>query len=333
LSVPILTFFNNKGGVGKTSLVYHVANMFADLGIRVLTVDLDPQCNLTAAFVNESRLEELWPENDTGKSIFDIIKPLKRGTGDINSIQIEQINDNISLVPGDIGLSEFEGDLSDVWPRCFDGDERAFRIMSAFWRVIQKGINESRANVVLVDLGPNLGAINRAAMIASTHVLVPLAPDLFSLQGLRNLGPTLRKWRGGWKDRLKKNPNRDLILPEGEMQPIGYIVMQHMVRRDRPVKSYERWISRIPSKYQEYVLDTRPENPGMSVLDDPLCFGLLKHYRSIMPMAHEVRKPVFHLKPADGAFGSHARTVEDARADFEKLTRKIAEKIGVEIPD
>lgn len=53
MSAPIITFFNNKGGVGKTSLVYHLAWMLADLGHRVVAADLDLQANLTAAFVDE----------------------------------------------------------------------------------------------------------------------------------------------------------------------------------------------------------------------------------------------------------------------------------------
>ena len=57
MSIPVLTFFNNKGGVGKTSLVYHLAWMLNDLGHRVLACDLDPQANLTAAFLDEERLE------------------------------------------------------------------------------------------------------------------------------------------------------------------------------------------------------------------------------------------------------------------------------------
>ena len=51
-----IAFFNNKGGVGKTSLVYHLAWMFADHGIKTLAVDLDPQANLTAMFLDEERL-------------------------------------------------------------------------------------------------------------------------------------------------------------------------------------------------------------------------------------------------------------------------------------
>ena len=59
-----IAFFNNKGGVGKTSLVYHLAWMFADRGVPVLAADLDPQANLTAMFLNEERLEEIWPEDE-----------------------------------------------------------------------------------------------------------------------------------------------------------------------------------------------------------------------------------------------------------------------------
>ncbi len=61
MSVPVIAFFNNKGGVGKTSLVYHAAWMLADQGYRVVAADLDPQGNLSAACLDEDRLEQLWP--------------------------------------------------------------------------------------------------------------------------------------------------------------------------------------------------------------------------------------------------------------------------------
>jgi len=77
MSVPVLTFFNNKGGVGKTSLVYHLSWMFTELGHRVLAVDLDPQANLTSAFLNEDRLEQLWEgEQGAPNTIFKCLKPL-----------------------------------------------------------------------------------------------------------------------------------------------------------------------------------------------------------------------------------------------------------------
>src|SRR5690606_10403085 len=61
------------------------------------------------------------------------------------------------------------------------------------------------------------------AMVATDHVVIPLSPDLFSVQGLRNLGPTLRRWRREWQDRLAKNPDPSLRLPAGGMSPAGYV--------------------------------------------------------------------------------------------------------------
>lgn len=332
MSVPVITFFNNKGGVGKTSLVYHVAWMFSELGVRVLVADLDPQGNLSAAFLDEERLEQLWPEDGHPATMFGAVRPLKRGIGDIEHPPLEPITDRLALIPGDMALSEFEDDLSQVWPKCLDGDERAFRVISAFWRVVQHGAGRHRADVVLIDLGPNLGAINRSALIASDHVVVPLAPDLFSLQGLRNLGPTLREWRRGWTARVAKNPDAELDLPRASMAPLGYVVMQHSVRRDRPVKSYERWITRIPTTYRQYVLDEDPTGAPV-VTDDPHCFALLKHYRSLVPMAQEARKPLFLLRPADGALGSHASAVKGAYDDFAALSRTILTHARIPLPD
>ncbi|NLX54853.1 MAG: AAA family ATPase [Planctomycetaceae bacterium] len=328
MNIPVIAFFNNKGGVGKTSLVYHAAHMIAELGCRVVAADLDPQGNLSAACLEEDRLEQLWPENRDVPTIFGAVHPLKRGVGDVMQPLLETVAENLALIPGDMALSEFEDDLSQMWSKCLDRDERAFRVMSAFWRVIQSGGEKHNARVILIDLGPNLGAINRAALIAAESVVIPVGPDLFSLQGLRNLGPRLLSWRTEWKERLDKNPVADLRLPEGRMNPIGYIVMQHSVRRDRPVKSYEKWIARIPQAYRRYVLD-QSGRASPSLREDEHCIALLKHYRSLMPMAQEARKPIFQLKPADGALGAHAVAVQDAYRDFRQLAEGILHRAGV----
>jgi chromosome partitioning protein len=207
--IPVLAFFNNKSGVGKTTLVYHVAWKLADLGLRVLAADLDPQANLTGAFLDEDQLEEIWPDPpEVPKTVFGSLKPLIKGTGDISDAEVSRINSSLSLLPGDIALSSFEDELSTQWPNCLDGHERAFRVTSALWRILQNSAALTGSQVILMDLGPNLGAINRAALIASDFLVVPLAPDLFSLQGVRNLGPAIRRWRSGWKRCLEHNPDR-----------------------------------------------------------------------------------------------------------------------------
>lgn len=329
MSVPVIAFFNNKGGVGKTSLVYHLAWMYADLGARVVAADLDPQANLTAAFLDEAYLDTWWAGNR--RTIAGCVKPLERGIGDIAEAEPYPVTDTLALLIGDLFLSGFEDQLAEAWPKCLDGQERAFRVMSAFWRIMQKLAEQTRAELILMDLGPNLGAINRAALIAADYVVVPLSPDLFSLQGLQNLGPTLERWRQEWTERLPKNPARDLPLPAGKMQPVGYIVQQHSVRLDRPVKAYDRWIGQIPPTYREYVLNQAPP-AGLALDNDPHCLALLKHYRSLMPMAQEARKPIFQLKPADGAIGAHFQAVHSAYQDFRQLAGKIAAVTGLSLP-
>jgi chromosome partitioning protein len=330
MSAPIIAFFNNKGGVGKTSLVYHLAWMYQEQGKRVIAVDFDPQANLTAAFLDEERLEEIWLAKDQPNTVFRCIQPLIRGVGDIAPPQLEVVSEQLALLTGDLQLSGFEDDLSAEWPGCLDRKERSFRIISAFWRLIQSAIAQQQADIVLMDLGPNLGAINRAALIAADYVVVPLSPDLFSLQGLSNLGPTLRRWRQEWQERLVKNPADDLRLPPGQLQPVGYLVLQHSVRLDRPVKAYQRWMERIPGIYQSEVLD-QPLDPERSIANDPNCLALLKHYQSLMPLAQEARKPMFYLKPGDGAIGAHIAAVQSAYKDFRHLAQAIAKAIQLDL--
>ena len=329
MSVPVVAFFNNKGGVGKTSLVYHLAWMMSDLGTSVLAVDLDPQANLTSSFLDEDRLSVLW--DDDGKStstIFSAIQPLIDGSGDIADMEIERINGTLHLIVGDLNLSLFEDQLSETWPKCLNEDVRAFRVTSAFWRITQKAAQECGATLILFDLGPNLGAINRACLISSDWVVIPIAPDLYSLQGLRNLGPKLRSWRKDWKERIEKRPKMNFDLPSGEVTPAGYIVMQHSERLDRPVKAYAKWMRRIPEAYHVSVLDDRIFS-GKDPKSDGENLALVKHFRSLMPMAQEARKPVFHLKAADGAIGAHASAAEELGKNFKVLAQRILARIGL----
>lgn len=323
-----IAFFNNKGGVGKTSLVYHLAWMFADHGVRVLVADLDPQSNLTSMFLDEERLGDLWDDGEKS-TIFDSLQPLMSRTGDIAEPHVERVHPNIGLIPGNLSLSRFEDLLSENWPKCLDGDEAAFRVLTAFHRIIESCAGQINADLVLIDVGPNLGAINRSALIAARQVVLPLAPDLFSLQGLRNLGPTLREWRKGWNKRKDELPaGANISLPGGEMQPVGYVVMQHGIRDSRPVKAYQRWLERIPGVYREAVLQ-EASNTVPAPEKDPYNLALLKHYRSLMPLAMDARKPMFFLKPADGAIGAHVEAVRACYQDFHLLALRIAAQAGI----
>jgi chromosome partitioning protein len=321
-----IAFFNNKGGVGKTSLVYHLGWSFADEGRRVLLVDLDPQSNLTAMCVGEERLEALWPEDRPRRTVRGAVQPLVDALGDIEEAHLEPLSNRLSLVPGDIRLADFEQRLSDAWPRCMDRDPAAFRVFSSIYRMIRAAAEAHEAELVLIDVGPNLGAINRASLLAAEYVTVPLAADLFSLQGLRNLGPTLEQWREGWAERLQKNPSPQLLLPTGATTPIGYVVMQPALHAGQATRAHERWLRQIPSVYSRQILG-REVPPDLGVSDDPACLGVLRHYRSLMPLAQAARKPIFKLTTADGAMGAHSQAAREVGREIRALGARLLEAI------
>lgn len=337
MSAPALTFFNNKGGVGKTSLIYHLAWMFASLKKRVVIIDLDPQANLTAAFLHEDKIEALWNQQAEAATVFQCVKQLT-GVGDIIEPQLQNIATDLYLLPGDVSLSGYEDTLSTEWPNSM-GDTnlyRPMRVLSAFWQVMQMAAAKVQADIILVDIGPNLGAINRSVLFATDYVVIPLGADLFSLEGLKNLGPTLRSWKNLWQKRLDNWDNSaektnfpQFKLPEGQMQPIGYLCQQHGVKLERPVQADDKWVQRIPGVYREAVLNQPSINEVILQENDPYCLATIKHYRSLIPMAQEKRKPIFNLTSADGAIGAHANAVQDAKKDFKQLALKIAKQMDL----
>ena len=336
MTVPVLTFFNNKGGVGKTSLVYHLAWMFSESGKQVLACDLDPQANLTASFLDEEELEALWSGNRKNRTIHQCVAPLSK-VADLNKPDVRMMSETMGLIPGDLALSGFEDNLSVEWPNALRETDlyRPLRILTAFWQVMQMGAKSMEADIILVDVGPNLGALNRSALIATDFVVAPLGADLFSLQGLRNLGPTLDRWRTEWLKRrdgwISSDPaSQEMALPNGDMKPIGYIVQQHGVRLRRPVMAYDKWVNRMPTEYaSQFGEKDKGKHPG-SPSEDYNCLAAVKHYRSLVPMAQEARKPIFKLTSADGAIGAHAAAVTAAKKDFRRLARKIWQRMVAE---
>lgn len=339
MNIPTIAFLGNKG-VGKTSLVYHLAWMYTDLGMRVVVADLDPQADITAMFLTEERLAQLWPDGAHPLTIFGCVRSLRKEMGDIGVPHLEYIRSSpeeaelfpineeptpLALLPGDILLSEFENQLSEAWLECMRDNKHAFRVTSAFWRIMRNAAHLHQADLILTDLGSNLGAINRSALIAADYVIIPLIPDIFSLQGLRCLGSARRRWQARWNECLRHHPAEDSEFPSGSMHPLGYIVLQHSERLSRP---FQRQTDRIPEAYRTYLLDESGK-PDISVRDDPLCLALLKNYRSLMPLAYEARKPIFHLKVADGAIGSLFGVTQQGYKDFKQLALKIAGKIDI----
>ena len=200
-------------------------------------------------------------------------------------------------------------------------------VTTAFHRLVRAAAKEVEADVVLIDVGPNLGALNRSALLLADHVIVPLGADLLSAQGLRNLGPVLRRWRADRQETAPPRVPKTIEAPAGDMRPLGYVVRQSSRRLDRPVRAYPLWLDRIPGVYATAVLGAEVAAPtkGHEI-------ATVRNYRSLMPLAHDARKPMFDLRAADGAIGSTQRYVQVCFGEFRALAEEVLRRLQVIVP-
>jgi cellulose biosynthesis protein BcsQ len=335
MSAPVIAFFSQQGGSGMTTLTYHLAWMYADLGLRVLAVDVDPQADLSASFIAADRLEQFIPAalKENHDTFGDVSRPLTIA-GAIEPVlrlapcpaesHVEEVAENLGLIVGDPKLALFEERFAKEWDQ-IEQPETDLRVVTSLWRVIQSAARAHDANMVLLDLAPNLGAINRAALLAADYIIVPVSPEPRSLRALGGLGDTLLRWRDQWQSLRGKLP-RSQDLPGGQMEPLGYVVLSPPARLDRPAMPYQRWLDSID-------LDYRAAGLFVAVDFKPRYFTAeLHHYHGLMEMAQEARKPVFRLKPADGAVGAYSRATQDAYRDFHALAALVAERTGIPLP-
>jgi chromosome partitioning protein len=256
-------FFNALPGMGKTTLVYHLAWMFAELDKRVLVVDLDPRCSLTTMLVDIYKRSELW---NHGHCVMTM-----RGAVDGYQPHLEHVSSSINLLPGDPLLAG----LDAVGPPDLGAVLR---------QVIHAAADACPADLTIINIGAGLGRLTHSALACSSHIIIPTAGGILSTRSMRVFGPQSRAW--------------------GVTPPVGYVLTERG-RMEGPIAL-------------EY---------AASVLGEPVaaahCLAVLTRYRSLMPMALEARKPMFLLKPADGAIGAHVEAVRDCYRDFKALAERI----------
>jgi cellulose biosynthesis protein BcsQ len=321
--MPIISLFNNKGGVGKTTFLFHVAHVLAESGCKVLMVDCDSQCNLTAYALQDKAIEKAW--EDSGNSIYRTIEPVARGLGDIRNRAPSQLRPNLFLFPGDLLLSDFEDLLGDTWNSAKGGSEPSLRAQSAIHRAILQAGEKSSADVTLVDLGPNLGSLNRAVLGGSDYLIVPVAPDLFSIRGTENLGSKLEKWRKEW-DQCNGAWSGAFSIPKGRPSFLGYVTQQHNMRNNAAgmTQGWQIFGNRLESAIQKHIVDRlRPLGQVATHQSAAFNLGKIPNLHSLIPYSLEARKPVFKCTSSDGLRGAHINSARDSKALFQPIATAI----------
>ncbi len=337
--MTIIAFFNASGGVGQTSLVYHLAWMYESIQVPVLVADLDPQANLTSRFLNTVQLDALWGEaEDSQKSIYGSlaelahrVKPEPCGPP---MPHWEEVSPGVTLIAGDLKLARIESKLSKLWNERSTSNDLVLHILLEFRSMLQQSARENGAELVLVDVGPNLTALNRFALAIADTTVIPLGADLRSLYGLRAFGPALWQWRREYTEFLGSRSDWQIDYPRIPGEPLsvaGYVVQDRAYYYDRPADIPDRWRDRVRREYEHAII----HEPGVmeqSAPEGARPLASIRYHTGLLPLAEDARKPMFRLTPADGVFDDQNREVTSSYRDFENVARRIAETCGVEIP-
>lgn len=330
----IISIFNNKGGVGKTTYMYHVAHLLAERGNKVLMVDCDSQCNLTAYSLSESEIRKSWMAD--GNSIFRNIEPVYKTTGDIRQrapSRVLNAKGDLFIVPGDLRLSDFEDRLGDTWNSAKGGSEPDIRAQSAIHRYIQFAADRVNADVVLMDLGPNLGALNRAVLASSDYFITPVAPDLFSIQGTENLGNKLVLWRKDWDQVNQAWGRSDLQIPDGTPIYLGYVIQQHNIRSN-PEGMTAGWRiygdELVPAITTNIVNKLKPIKQIVEWEDRDYELGKIPNLHSLIPYSMDAKKPIFYCNGSDGLKGAHITIARNSSGHFQDIVETLERVIDPE---
>lgn len=327
----IISIFNNKGGVGKTTYMFHVAHLLANEGLKVLMIDCDGQSNLTAYTLPNTWIRKSWAVD--GNSIWRNIEQVARGIGDIRERApwpVPNNKENLFIAPGDLRLTDFEDRLGDSWSSAKGGNEAALRIQSAIYRYIKWSANKVNADVVLIDLGPNLGALNRAVFAGSDYFIVPMAPDLFSIRGTENLGIKLQLWNEEWKQCRAAWRGEGLELPPGVPKFLGYVVQSHNIRnnKDGMTKGWRIFGQAISRSVQENIVDKLTALDQVVDWDDSdYNLGMIPNLHSLIPYSQRARKPVFDCSYPDGLQGNHVARAGEAKDHFSGIVNIIKDTL------
>ncbi len=336
----IVTMYNNKGGVSKTTTVFNLAAFLAERH-KVLLVDCDPQCNATELFLASSNVFDD-PESELpGTSIYQALLPRFSGdTGAIDASKVKLVQSsiykNFYLFRGDLDFTMAENYLGTAWNQAITENINEKKTYVALYRLLRALAQMHDFRYVLCDVGPSTGAITRAVVLASDGFLIPLTPDRFCNQAVKVLGRVVTQWIGRHAEIARTLPPFGLDSFPGSPVLYGAIIQNFKVYSGRAKQSYAKWQTLIAENIQKELIGAGGLKLGPKCDPRNPFVGTIREVGPLAPVAQMFGRAIFdvrqeHTREASTTgnmyYGSVWQPWVDKMADYKVEIAKIADAL------
>lgn len=362
-----ISIFNNKGGVGKTTLTYHLAHALAEMGHRTLIIDLDPQCNLTILGMSEELIHAIWAKEDAfvedfekakadassdayealldePRSIHFLLKPTEDGVGDIARLPPPfELSNGLGLIPGRLTMHMYEDKISKLWSEAFQGDPQAIRTITKIRTLARAYASIHGYEFVIMDTSPSLGALNKVVISTTDGFLIPCMPDMFSLYGIRNIGAALAGWKRQFHTMYSLlSDEKRSEFPSHFIKLLGFTIYnaKRYTAVDHPwnlATAHYNYAMQIPGAITQYIPIEVREHLGLDVLSAPVGGEAVMHSHNTLPgMAQKYHAPMWkvpglsYLEPGDASTIRGNREIYFAtRESYRSFADALLERIAL----
>lgn len=345
--MKVVSIFNNKGGVGKSTLSFHLAHALSEMGIKTLMIDLDPQSNLTLQCISPEELEHMWVEeapfiedfqsalSESGvdfneflkipRSIHCLLKPIEDGVFESFNIgSVYEINDNLGLIPGRLSLHSFEDKISKLWSDAFLGEPQALRTITSIRSICLEACKKFGYEFVIIDTSPSLGMLNKVIISMSTGFFVPCMPDMFSTVGISNIGQALTNWKGQFDTMYSLLPDKKRAsFPSDFVKFLGYTIYNARsyggTNRYNLAAAHYSYVTKLPDVISSYIPKSCTSHLEPEVLAAPIGGTAIMHSHNTLPaMAQKYRTPIWKIPTLDNLEHNDRGTIIGNRASYEE---------------
>lgn len=243
----IITFYNNKGGVSKTTTSFNLGAYLSSVeGKKILLIDADPQCNLTELFY-ASREDLAEPGSALpGTSIYEALRPRFHGdagrldAGGVHLIE-NSIYSGLWILRGDFELGMAESYFAQSTTQAITENVNEKQTYLVLNRLFSDLVKIHKFDHVLVDVGPSVGALTRLAVLSCDAFFMPTTPDRFCNQAISVLGNVLADWERRHGLIMGTFPGFGLEVFDGAPEFLGAVSQNFKTWAGRTKQSYRHW--------------------------------------------------------------------------------------------